>query len=196
MKNYTESEKEIYLSGYKDGKEETMKTVVSVAEFVGKCWTMFLIAAGLIFLIIVSASKCHAQDNKPPVIKVPDYPQYEVKVIARADDGIYYHYDKGINAFAKDTSKYKDNYDTIPVSLLVRISGKPWAFFHDGWEVRKASEDPGKYLPMQEPCTIPGCAVYHPLVLRPRKTYSHLVYLDSRKRPIRKEWVVYQTFKR
>ncbi len=25
---------------------------------------------------------------------------------------------------------------------------------------------------------------------------SHLLYLDSRKRPIRKEWVVYQTFKR
>lgn len=86
--------------------------------------------------------------------------------------------------------------DTIPVSLLVRIQGRPWAFFHDGWEVRKVSEDPGKYLPMQEPCTIPGCAVYHPLVLRPGKTYSHLLYLDSRKRPIRKEWVVYQTFKR
>lgn len=86
--------------------------------------------------------------------------------------------------------------DTIPVSLLVRIQGRPWAFFHDGWEVRRVSEDAGKYLPMQEPCTIPGCAVYHPWVLRPGKTYSHLLYLDSKKRPIRKEWVIYQTFKR
>lgn len=71
--------------------------------------------------------------------------------------------------------------DTIPVSLLVRISGRPWAFFHDGWEVIKTVEHKQKYR------FVNGYKVYDEI---------HVGYLDSRKRPIRKEWVVYQTFKR
>lgn len=67
----------------------------------------------------------------------------------------------------------QDKTDTIPVTILVRISGRPWAFFHDGWEVRKYRMNDFSYL-----------------------GGIHVCYLDSRKRPIRKEWVVYQTFKR
>lgn len=86
--------------------------------------------------------------------------------------------------------------DTIPVSLLVRIKGRPWAFFHDGWEVRKLDEDMGVMVLKNEPCKIIGCTVFHQPEFVPNKIYSHLLYLDSKKRPIRKEWVVYQTFKR
>ena len=79
----------------------------------------------------------------------------------------------------------QDKTDTVPVTILVRISGKPWAFFHDGWEVRrKMVVGSVLYDYKKEPEYLP---VYD---------YSHLLYLDSRKRPIRKEWVVYQTFKR
>lgn len=96
-----------------------------------------------------------------------------------------------------ETIRHK--YDTIPVSLLVRISGRPWAFFHDGWEVRKVTEQASFFTPMgpiTEPCKLIGCAVNHRSNFHAPKAYSHLIYLDSRKRPIRKEWVVYQTFKR
>ena len=71
--------------------------------------------------------------------------------------------------------------DTIPVTILVRISGRPWAFFHDGWEVRKTVEHKQKYR------FINGYKVYDEI---------HVGYLDSRKRPIRKEWVVYDKYSR
>lgn len=133
--------------------------------------------------LTISKSETVQQDTIPVTIK------------AELPDN-YYFLDGDTVAVYKAEWILSVIYDTIPVSLLVRISGRPWAFFHDGWEVRKVTDDPGKYLPMQEPCDIPGCAVYHPFVLRSGKNYSHLLYLDSRKRPIRKEWVVYQTFKR
>ena len=79
--------------------------------------------------------------------------------------------------------------DTIPVSLLVRIQGRPWAFFHDGWEVRKVDTLPIMIVERLEF----GKKMISPY---PKVNYSHLLYLDSKKRPIRKEWVVYQTFKR
>lgn len=82
--------------------------------------------------------------------------------------------------------------DTIPVSLLVRISGKPWAFFHDGWEVRKVdSAEMKKSVFANAHGYVPSIYVVETVPI-----YSHLLYLDSKKRPIRKEWVVYQTFKR
>lgn len=76
--------------------------------------------------------------------------------------------------------------DTIPITLLVRIQGRPWAFFHDGWEVRKVDS-------IRKQKDMGTLAIYATEVV---PVYSHLLYLDSRKRPIRKEWVVYQTFKR
>lgn len=84
-------------------------------------------------------------------------------------------------------------FDLIPITLLVRIQGRPWAFFHDGWEVRKV--DSVAYMGFYE-CSMVGCLVAHPPVQKYRMESPHLLYLDSRKRPIRKEWVVYQTFKR
>lgn len=80
----------------------------------------------------------------------------------------------GYSRYQASDSDMKDIiYDTIPVSLLVRIQGRPWAFFHDGWEVRRWRMNDFRYLGGE-----------------------HVGYLDSRKRPIRKEWVIYQTFKR
>ena len=83
----------------------------------------------------------------------------------------------------------QDKTDTVPVTILVRIQGRPWAFFHDGWEVRKHSK-----LPRKEWIERPVGIVY----VKDGVYYDeiHVGYLDSKKRPIRKEWVVYQTFKR
>lgn len=93
--------------------------------------------------------------------------------------------------------------DTIPVSLLVRIQGRPWAFFHDGWEVRRKRNAPAYYhqygdtIKLEpEPCKMIGCAASHFIISRTFPVDEFIGYLDSRKRPIRKEWVVYQTFKR
>lgn len=83
----------------------------------------------------------------------------------------------------------QDKTDTTPVTILVRISGKPWAFFHDGWEVVISKEYPkGKWFETDAEKVMFDGKKY--------VTKKHLLYLDSRKRPIRKEWVIYQTFKR
>ncbi|UXO94106.1 hypothetical protein Pan5_64 [Pseudanabaena phage Pan5] len=82
--------------------------------------------------------------------------------------------------------------DTVPVTILVRISGRPWAFFHDGWEVRKVdSIRQQKAMTTNEHGFVP--AIY---LLETVPIYSHLLYLDSKKRPIRKEWVVYDKYSR
>lgn len=124
-------------------------------------WVLMAILA----MVVLLSSPCHAQDSD--TIKI---------------------YEGGTFEPGKHRAIfYKSENDTIPVTLLVRISGRPWAFFHDGWEVRKVAPvdtslnvfegwyDPDKKIILMA---------------------SHLLYLDSRKRPIRKEWVVYQTYSR
>lgn len=85
----------------------------------------------------------------------------------------------------------QDKTDTTPVTILVRIQGRPWAFFHDGWEVRKVTIHDGM---VKADLMYPTRIYVKEFAGQP--IYSHLLYLDSRKRPIRKEWVVYQTYSR
>lgn len=130
-------------------------------------WLILLIYAVLTLLSIFFVSKCNAQDSSNNLHKW------------------------SINSLTISKSETVQQ-DTIPVTLLVRISGKPWAFFHDGWEVRKVdSAEMKKSVFANAHGYVPSIYVVETVPI-----YSHLLYLDSKKRPIRKEWVVYQTFKR
>lgn len=80
--------------------------------------------------------------------------------------------------------------DTIKVTLLCRIEGRPWAFFKDGFEVRESYYYTFKF----RTCTDIGCTVYHLPEDVKEKRYRHLYYLDNNKKRLRKEVIIYQKF--